>query len=153
MSDTPLELSRDQRRKDLKHNWGIDCECSLCRGTEIEILDSEGRRRHMGELGQTLSEAKQNGFYKDAAQIAKDLLQFSEWESIPLLEPEHHDTLAELYFLDKDIVNAVKYARMAMDGWVRFGSVDDTEVERARVFLKKVEEMEDEINKAKYGLK
>ncbi len=89
----------------------------------------------MTDLPKTLNDARRDGFYNDAITIANDWLQFSEWENLPLLMPEHHDTLAELYFLNGDLVNATRYARRALDGWVRFGSVDEEKLENAKEAL------------------
>ena len=94
----------------------------------------------MVELKQTIAQARREGFYKDAVTITRDWLQFAEWEDLPPHETEFHDTLADLYFLEGDLVNATRYARMAFDGWVRMGSVDDEGVERARGVLKGVGE-------------
>ncbi|KAK3687156.1 hypothetical protein B0T22DRAFT_422423 [Podospora appendiculata] len=115
-----ITMSCDERRKHLKENWGFDCACSLCHADQLEsILD-----------------ARKNGYFQDAISIAGDWLQFSEWERVPPLLPEYHETLAELYFLNGDIVNATRYGRMALDGWVKFGSVDDDSLERARGFMR-----------------
>lgn len=130
------------RRKYLSDNWNFDCACSLCRGNEIEISESEGRRRQMNDLRSTMLDARSNGYYKDAIAIAGDWKDFSEWEDLPLLMPEYHDVLADLYLLKGDLANATRYARMAADEWVRFGSVDDTRVEAASGMLKKLYELE-----------
>lgn len=60
----------------------------------------------------------------------------SEWERVHPLAPEYHDVLAELYSRKGDMVNGTRYGRMAVDGWVKFGSVDDDQLEQARVFLR-----------------
>lgn len=89
----------------------------------------------MNEMKQTLQDARRDGYYKEAITIAGDLLQFTEWEGMPLLTPEYHDTLADLYLLKGDMANATRYARMALNGWVQFGSVDDDQLENSRRLL------------------
>ncbi|KAK0715343.1 hypothetical protein B0H67DRAFT_490682 [Lasiosphaeris hirsuta] len=135
ISYIPLHLKHGERRKYLKDNWGFECRCSLCHAPESEISESEGRRRQVNEMKQTLQDARRDGYYKDAITIAGDLLQFAEWEGIPLLTPEYHDTLADLYLLKGDMANATTYARMALNGWVQFGSVDDDQLENSRRLL------------------
>ena len=96
--------------------------------------------------------AKSEGFYQDAINIMKDWLDFAEVEGLLPLMGEYHEIMAELYLLlaekgsadgkkvDKDVAlrEALKEARMAVDAWVRLGSVDVGKVEDARVLLEKV---------------
>ncbi len=100
------------------------------------------------ELKGTGAHAKSEKYFQDAINIAAEWTDFAEAEGIPDLEPEYHDTLAELYALkaaktglQEDGEKARRYARMAVDGWVRLGSVDDELLERARGWLKIVEQM------------
>jgi len=132
----PLATKRDVRRQYLQDNWGIDCQCDLCHAPAIDIAESETSRRRMDELKDTILDARREGFFQDAINIAADWLTLSEWERVPPLAPEYHDTLAELYLLNGDMVNATRYARMALDGWVRLGSVDDEQLERSRLLLR-----------------
>jgi len=134
--DVPLATKRDVRRQYLQDNWGIDCQCDLCHAPAIDIAESETSRRRMDELKDTILDARREGFFQDAINIAADWLTLSEWERVPPLAPEYHDTLAELYLLNGDMVNATRYARMALDGWVRLGSVDDEQLERSRLLLR-----------------
>jgi hypothetical protein len=133
--DTPLGMKHEPRRKFLQENWDLDCTCSLCRASEIDIKDSESARGQMDELRETMLDAKKNKFYKDAITIAGDWLFYCEAEGLSPVLPEYYDILADLYSLNGDMENATRYARMALDGWVRFGSVDDTQMENAREAL------------------
>lgn len=135
ITDVPLSMAREPRRAYLRQNWDFDCGCALCRASEFDISESEGRRKQMDSLQETLADARSNGYYKDAIAIAGDYLDFCGWEELPPLMPEHHATLADLYVLANDAINATRYARMAMDGWVRLGSVDDEPLEKARTVL------------------
>lgn len=141
LPDVPLETPRESRRNYLKENWGFDCTCSLCRGSETEISDSESWRDKIKSLKETILNAKSQGYYHDAIVMTEEVLQFSEWERIPPFMPEYHDTLADLYFLKGDMANATRYARMAVDGWARSGSVDDEELEKSRVFLRRLDQL------------
>ncbi|KAK3319429.1 hypothetical protein B0H66DRAFT_498617 [Apodospora peruviana] len=136
MSYVPLAIKHDERRRYLKDNWGIDCKCSLCQASEFDIKESETSRNRINELRDTILDARKERFFQDAINIAEDWLMISEWERVAPLTPEYHDILAELYFLKGDMVNATRYGRMSLDGWVRFGSVDDEQLEKARVFLR-----------------
>jgi hypothetical protein len=138
VTDVPLEMPVDERKKYLKDHWGFDCRCELCRSSQSELEDSESWRRRMKSLKNTILSAKNEGFFHDAIVMAGEWLQFAEWEMVPPLEPEYHDMLAELHRLNGDRVNATKYARMAVDGWARLGSVDDEPLEKARVFLEQL---------------
>ncbi|KAK0701575.1 hypothetical protein B0T26DRAFT_733950 [Lasiosphaeria miniovina] len=135
MSYVPITETREDRRKYLKENWGFDCTCELCRATDLEIGDSESRRRRMKELKESVLYARKEGFFQDAVNMAEEWLMFSEWERLPPLMPEYYDTLTELYLLNGDIFNATRYGRMALDGWAKFGSVDDEFLERSRIGL------------------
>ncbi|KAK3324824.1 hypothetical protein B0T19DRAFT_239487 [Cercophora scortea] len=136
MSYVPITTPASERRKHLQENWGFACQCSLCHADELALGESENNRRRMTELRDSILDARKNGYFQDAINIAGDWLQFSEWERVPPLLPEYHETLAELYFLNGDLVNATRYGRMSLDGWVKFGSVDDDSLERARGFLR-----------------
>lgn len=114
--------------------------------------ESHSRRKHLAELYNTMLHAKSEGFYQDAINIMKDWLDFAEVEGLLPLMGEYHEIMAELYLLlaekgsadgkkvDKDVAlrEALKEARMAVDAWVRLGSVDVGKVEDARVLLEKV---------------
>ncbi|AEO70984.1 uncharacterized protein THITE_2055665 [Thermothielavioides terrestris NRRL 8126] len=128
------------RRKYLKDHWGFDCACSLCRGPQTAVDESESWRRKIKSLKGTIASAKAEGFYRDAIAMTKEWLMFAEWDRQPPFMPEYYSELAELYFLMGDTVNATRYARMSLDGWARFGSVDDEQVEKARLFLHRLEQ-------------
>jgi hypothetical protein len=85
--------------------------------------------------------ARGQGYYSDAITMTEEWLMFSEWDRVPPLMPEYHDVLADLYSLKGDVVNATRYARMAVDGWARLGSVDDDDLENARVFLARLDKL------------
>ena len=98
------------------------------------------------ELKGTGAHARSERFFQDAINIAEEWAMFAETEGVPDPEPEYHGTLAELYDLKaaktglpEDSALARRYARMALDGWVRFGSVDEEAVEKARLLLKRLE--------------
>ena len=131
-------MKHDERRHFLKSNWGIECDCSLCRASEYDIGESENQRRLMKEWKDTLQAAKRDKFYKDAITIAQDILQVSEQAKLPPLLPEYHGILAELYSLKGDLPEALRYARMSLNEWIRFGSVDFGDLEWARELLEKV---------------
>ncbi|KAK4209631.1 hypothetical protein QBC37DRAFT_323700 [Rhypophila decipiens] len=138
MSYVPLETKRQERRKYLQDNWGIDCQCSLCKASDYDQNESEASRGRINELRDSILNARNNGFFQDAINIAEDWHLVSEWERVPPLAPEYHDILAELYWRKGELVNATRFGRMALDEWVKFGSVDDDQLEHARVFLNQV---------------
>lgn len=131
-------MKHDERRHFLEANWGIECGCSLCRANAYDIGESENKRRLMKEWKDTLQAAKRDKFYKDAITIAQDILQVSEQADLPPLLPEYHDILADLYSLKGDLPEALRYARMALTEWVRFGSLDYSELEWAREALEEI---------------
>ncbi|KAK0645389.1 hypothetical protein B0T16DRAFT_328528 [Cercophora newfieldiana] len=131
----PLGMTYPQRTRFLKENWDIECTCSLCLSEEHDIKDSETARRQMEELRDTMLDARTNKFYNDAITIAKDWWYFCGLEGLLPLEMEYHDILADLYALKGDLENAIRYARMALDGWVRLGSVDSGQLENSRAVL------------------
>ncbi len=92
-------------------------------------------KRKIKSLRETIANAKTEGFYRDAIVMTEEWVQFSELDQAPVFMPEYHDTLADLYYLNGDLVNAIRYARMAVDGWAKFGSVDDRDLEKSRVVL------------------
>lgn len=98
-------------------------------------------KRKIKSLKETIANARTEGYYRDAIIMTEELLQFSEWDQAPVFMPEYHDALADLYYLNGDVVNATRYARMAVDGWARFGSVDDQELEKSRVFLARLHKL------------
>ncbi|KAK4202764.1 hypothetical protein QBC40DRAFT_320583 [Triangularia verruculosa] len=139
MSYVPLTTVRDERRKYLKDHWGFDCKCQLCTGTKNEIEESEFYRRRQKSLKETIESARAEGFFKDAIVMSGEWHEFSEWDMVPPLAPEYHDSLADLHYSNGDLFNATRYARMAYDGWVRFGSVDDEKLEHSKSVLAQVE--------------
>lgn len=108
------------------------------------MQDSEAWREKIKSLKETIVDAKEQGYYKDAIVMTEEWLMFSEWERIPPFMPDYHDTLAHLHYLNGNMVNATRYARMALDGWAKFGSVDDEDLEKARVFLRHLNHLEEQ---------
>ena len=148
MSDLPLATKHETRRRALKDDWGIDCSCSLCRSEQWQIQDSDAARRRIVELKETGEHAKGERYFQDAINITREWMEFAETEGVPDLEPGFHGNLAELYALQaaktglsEDGEKARRYARMAVDGWIRLGSVDEQALARASDFLRNLEKM------------
>lgn len=141
VADVPLETPVEERRKYLQEHWGFNCACSLCRASKLDADDSEAWREKVKSLKATILDARSQGYYKNAIVMAEEWLLVSEWDMTPPFMSEYHDTLADLYFLNGDMVNATRYARMAVDGWARFGSVDDEQLERAAAFLHRLDQL------------
>jgi hypothetical protein len=139
LPDVPLETPSTTRRQYLKSHWNFDCTCALCTGPASDVEESDAWREKIKSLRATIASARSEGFYHDAIVMAEEWLMFAEWDRQPPLMAEYHDTLADLYFLKGDMVNATRHARMALDEWVRLGSVDDDGLEKARVFLGRLE--------------
>ncbi|KAK3307641.1 uncharacterized protein B0T15DRAFT_395256 [Chaetomium strumarium] len=135
LSYVPLETPSPVRRQYLKSHWGFDCTCPLCTGPTPDLDESEAWRQKIKSLRETIANARSEGFYHDAIVMTEEWLMFGEWDMQPPLMAAYYDTLADLYFLKGDMVNATRHARMAVDEWVRLGSVDDEGLEKARVFL------------------
>ncbi|KAK4233105.1 hypothetical protein C8A03DRAFT_19746 [Achaetomium macrosporum] len=142
LSYVPLETPSSTRRQYLKSHWGFDCTCTLCTGPATDLEESESWRRKIKSLRETIANARSEGFYHDAIVMTEEWLMFAEWDMQPPLMAEYHDTLANLYFLKGDMVNATRHARMAVDEWVRLGSVDDEPLEKARLLLRRLEAMD-----------
>ncbi|AEO60489.1 hypothetical protein MYCTH_104665 [Thermothelomyces thermophilus ATCC 42464] len=138
MSYVPLETPAEERRRYLRNHWGFECSCSLCRASQLDLDNSEVWRSKVKSLKETILNARSEGFYQNAITMTEEWLMVSEWDMTPPLMAEYHDTLADLYFLKGDMVNATRYARMAVDGWARLGSVDDEQLERSRLFLRRI---------------
>ncbi|KAL2138018.1 hypothetical protein VTI28DRAFT_7659 [Corynascus sepedonium] len=141
MSYVPLETPAEERRRYLRDHWDFDCSCSLCRASELDRTNSEAWREKVKSLKETILNARSEGYYQHAITMTEEWLMISEWDMTPPFMPEYHDTLADLYFLKGDMANATRYARMAVDGWAKLGSVDDEQLERARLFLHHLDEL------------
>ncbi|KAL2158713.1 hypothetical protein VTH06DRAFT_4195 [Thermothelomyces fergusii] len=139
MSYVPLEMHMGERREYLKNNWEFDCACSLCRSPQEDIDNTTKWRDKVRSLRETVKNARSEGFQENAIAMAEEWLMVSEWDKTPPLMAEYHHTLADLYFLKGDMANATMYARMAMDEWLRLGSVDDEQLEQSRLFLRRLE--------------
>lgn len=155
--DTPLTLAPSDRHHFLQQNHHFTCHCPLCTSlsedpsTNTHAAESHSRRQHLHELWTTMLHAESEGFYQDAINILKDWLDFAEVEGLLPLMGEYHGVMAELYLMlaergstggkevnrDLALRGALREARMAVDAWVRLGSVDGRKTEDARVFLER----------------
>ncbi|KAK4158994.1 hypothetical protein QBC43DRAFT_348283 [Cladorrhinum sp. PSN259] len=144
MSYIPITTPIKERQQYLKQHWGFDCTCSLCRSSEEHIEETESWRRQQKSLKASIQEATGGGFYSDAIAMSGDWLQFADWDMVPPLWPDYEESLADLYFKNGDMVNATRYARMAYDGWAKFGSVDDEKLEDARLLVEKLDKINEE---------
>ncbi|KAK4222034.1 hypothetical protein QBC38DRAFT_539844 [Podospora fimiseda] len=144
MSYIPITTPIEERKKYLKEHWGFECTCSLCRSSPQDIEESESWRRRQKSLKATIQDATSGEFYSDAIAMSEEWLQFADWDMVHPLWPEYHDSLADLYFRNGDMMNAMRYARMAYDGWVKFGSIDDEKLENAKVLVDKLDKISEE---------
>ncbi|EAA28732.2 SET domain-containing protein [Neurospora crassa] len=158
ISYTPLNLPPSDRHNFLQQTHHFTCHCPLCTALSDDpsantpAAESHSRRQHLNELWTTMLHAKSEGFYQDAINILKDWLDFAEVEGLLPLMGEYHGVMAESYLMlaergspggkevDRDLAlrGALREARMAVDAWVRLGSVDGGKTEDARAFLEKV---------------
>lgn len=141
MLDVPLETPVDERRRYLHDHWGFNCACTLCRASDYDANESRAWREKVKSLQETIASAREQGYYPDAITMTHEWLLVAGWDGTPPFLPEWHGTLADLHLRKGDMANATRYARMAMDGWAKLGSVDDEPLERARMFLKRVDEL------------
>jgi len=132
-------MPRDQRREHLQQVWGVDCSCSLCRSTdEAAISDSDHRRERIGELRQSVMQASSERYFENALVMAREWVGIGEEEGIPPLLAEYYDIVARLSFDVGDLQDAKRYAQLALDAWMRFGSVDDADLEAARGYVREL---------------
>ncbi|WPJ61192.1 hypothetical protein SMAC4_07900 [Sordaria macrospora] len=157
ISYTPLTLPPSDRHRHLQQNYHFTCHCPLCTSLSDDpsantpAAESHSRLQHLAELYNTMLHARSEGFYQDAVNILKDWLDFAELEGLMPLMGEYHGIMADLYLLlaergsadgrkvDREgaLREALKEARMAVDTWVKLGSVNDVKAEGARVMLEK----------------
>lgn len=153
-ADAPITLTHAQRRQYLHQNFHLDCICSLCRASaDIDLVpDSDHLRQRVGELKQALTQATSEQYFENALAIAHEWLEMAEKEGIPPLMPEYYDIVARLSFDVGDLPGARRYAQLALDGWTRFGSTDDAELERARDFMRMVNRLGRDARLEKKGI-
>ncbi|OIW28639.1 hypothetical protein CONLIGDRAFT_654819 [Coniochaeta ligniaria NRRL 30616] len=139
VSYTPISMPHNQRREYLRQVWGFDCSCSLCHSTdEAAISDSDHRRERVGELKQSVLQASSQQYFENALVMAQEWLEVGEREGVPPLLAEYYDIVARLSFDVGDLQDARRYALLAFDAWTKFGSVDDTDLEAAREYLREL---------------
>lgn len=80
----------------------------------------------------------ENEYFENALVIAHEWLEMAEKEGIPPLMPEWYDVVARLSYDVGDLAGARRYAQLALNGWTKFGSSDDSELEAARDFVREV---------------
>jgi len=147
--DTSLSLSRTLRRENLQENWHFNCKCSLCRASTDEVTLSEDRRKDIRKLRSKLLEHSTHGMYAEAVNDAEELIRITDEEGITWLLPEMHDILAAIHLDMRDFTNARRYGKMSLQGWEKFDSVDESQLESSRWFLKYIELVKKEIEREK----
>lgn len=140
ISYTHLSLSRTDRRQSLKNDWNIDCQCSLCRASATETTESEDRRKDIKKFQGKLAAATREGRYTDALAAADELMGLTAAEGVTPLMPEMHDMLAAIALDMGDYAGARRWGKLALDGWEKFDSVDETQIASARWFMSFIEE-------------
>ncbi len=101
---------------------------------------SEDRRKDIRKLQSQLVEATQEGDYLTALTAAEGLINTTDAEGLTWLMPEMYDILAAIYLDMKDFSNARRFGHMSLEGWERFDSVDQFQLESAHWFLRHVED-------------
>lgn len=132
-------MPREQRRPYLQQTWGFNCSCALCRSAdEAAISYSDHRRERVGELKQSVLLASSERYFENALVMAREWLEVGEKEGVPPLMAEYYDIVARLSFDVGDLQGARRYALLALDAWRRFGSVDSTDLEAAREYVREL---------------
>ncbi len=139
-ADTQLTVPRNARREYLQENWHFNCKCSLCRASTDEVTLSEDRRLDIRKLQSQLVDATRSADYLSALTAAEQLVQVTDAEGLTWLMPEMHDILAAIYLYMRDFTNARRFGLLSLEGWEKFDSVDETQLESARWFRKYVED-------------
>ncbi|KAH8911149.1 hypothetical protein BR93DRAFT_943251 [Coniochaeta sp. PMI_546] len=153
VSYTPISMPRHQRREYLSQVWGFDCSCSLCRSTdEAEISDSDHRRERVGELRESVMQASSEQYFENALVMAHEWLELGEKEGIPPLLAEYYDIVARLSFDVGDLQDARRYALLALGAWTKFGSVDDTDLEAAREYVRELNRLRRDVKLERKGV-
>lgn len=146
-------MPRHQRRDYLQQVWGFDCSCSLCRLTdEAAIGDSDHRRERVGELRQSVLQASSEQYFENALVMAHEWLKIGEKEGVPPLLAEYYDIVARLSFDVGDLQGAKRYALLALDAWTKFGSVDDTDLEAAREYVRELNRLGRDVKLERKGV-
>ncbi len=96
---------------------------------------SEDRRKDIRKLQSQLVDSTRNADYLTALTAAEDLIKVTDAEGLMWLMPEMYDILAAIYLDMKDFTNARRFGKLALEGWQKFDSVDETQLENARWFL------------------
>jgi len=146
--DTPISMPRHERRAHLRQVWGFDCACALCRSTASRddddndddaatrtTSDSDHRRERVGELRQSVMKAASEQYFENALVMAREWLEVGEEAGVPPPMGEWYDVVARLSFEVGDLEAAKRYAMLAVDAWRRFGGVDSTDLDVARVYM------------------
>ncbi len=146
-------MARHQRREYLRQGWGFDCSCSLCRSKdEAAISDSDHRRERVGELKQSVLQASSEQYFENALVMAHEWLEVGEKEGIPPLLAEYYDIVARLSFDVGDLPDAKRYAHLALDAWTKFGSVDDTDLDAAREYVRELNRLGRDVKLERKGV-
>jgi hypothetical protein len=85
-----------------------------------------------------LVDASAHGYFENALAITHEWIEVAEEEGIPPPMPDYYDLVSRLSLDVGDVQNATRFARLALDGWTKINSVDDTDLETARAFMRVV---------------
>ncbi|KAJ9137786.1 hypothetical protein NKR19_g8079, partial [Coniochaeta hoffmannii] len=97
--------------------------------------DSDHRRERVGELRQSVMKAASEQYFENALVMAREWLEVGEEAGVPPPMGEWYDVVARLSFEVGDLEAAKRYAMLAVDAWRRFGGVDSTDLDVARVYM------------------
>jgi hypothetical protein len=101
----------------------------------------------MRKLQSKLISATQGGSFQSAIETAEELMQVTDEEGVTPVLPEMHDILAAIYLDMRDWNNARRFGQKALEGWYKFDSVDNYQLEMAQWFVRHVELMKKLVEK------
>ncbi|KAK0613173.1 hypothetical protein B0T14DRAFT_384451, partial [Immersiella caudata] len=115
LSYTDFGLSYNERQRNLKAKWGFDCDCSICSLPPAEIAESDARRDRIAAMGKTVIKHVGNQDWKEAIKTHREMLDIIEDETLAPHMGDYYEVMTRLLAANKDMNNAKKYARLAIE--------------------------------------
>ncbi|KAK4442758.1 SET domain-containing protein [Podospora aff. communis PSN243] len=115
LSYTDFGLSFHERQQQLKAKWGFDCDCSICSLPPAEIAKSDARREKIVAMGKTVIKYVGEQDWKLAIKTHREMIEVIEDEGLAPHMGDYYEVMTRLLAANKDMKNARKYARLALE--------------------------------------
>jgi tetratricopeptide (TPR) repeat protein len=122
--DSQLGMLYEDRQSWLQRRWNFKCTCDMCTAPKETREASDARRKMIQTSKEDSRALAKQARFSDAISFHEKIIDMIQKEGLFSFLSEHYELMARLYYVLKDMKNAEKYGKMALENLEEFGGPD-----------------------------